>query len=410
MAIKKIPIQQLRVGMYFAGSDLPWISTPFWRRSFLIRSASDIVKLRQYGALEVDIDTARGIDVKELPPPASQAIEQAPKKSEPPPAELSTALGKELSQARKARQELLTSVQSVFDNVAAGVVQADQVRNVAHRVVSTTLAQPAAFMALSRARKFDPGLQEHSLSVCTLALFLGQAVKCGPGRLEDLAHGALLHDVGLLRLPHYMLRLSRRLSGHEQILYDSHPRLGAELLQREGGFHRDIIEIVAEHHATLDAFRTKRAVSYRPPSEAAQIVGIVDRYVDLTTPQFDGPGLTGAGALSHLYQEAQAGRLDVGLVSRFIQVLGVYPLYSLVRLNTGECGIVTKVSPGNVHKPVVMLARNAAGERYEAPLYIDLAEDSTHSITEVLDEEKEGIKIEEALTEATELPAPEVPA
>src|SRR5581483_9196677 len=306
--IKRIPVQQLRVGMYYAGCDLPWISTPFWRTRFLIRSAGVIAKLRQYGALEVDIDLARGVDVKAVEPVSAQPTRST---APPPPSDDDcSVLAKEFAQARKARQDLLTSVQSVFENVSAGIVQADQVRNVAHRVVSTTLAQPAAFLALSRARKFDPGLQEHALSVCTLSLFLGQALKSGPGRLEDLSHGALLHDVGLLRLPHYMLRLSRRLSGHEQELYDAHPRLGAELLQKEGGFHRDIIEIVAEHHTAMNAFRTKRSSSYRQPSEAAQIVGLVDRYVELTTPQFDSPGLSGAAALAQLYQEAQAGRFE----------------------------------------------------------------------------------------------------
>ena len=403
MAIKRISIDQLKVGMYFAGCDLPWISTPFWQKRFLVRSTSDIRRLSEYGALEVDVDISRGADPA---PPTSQPQTHPPEPITPiaaaPVEDPCTGLTKELARARKAREELLTSVQSVFDNVSAGVVRADQIRHVAHRVVSTTLAQPAAFLALNRARKFDPGLQEHALSVCTLSLFLGQALKYGSGRLEDLAHGALLHDVGLLRLPHYMIRLSRRLSKHEQPLYDKHPRLGAELLQRDNGFHRDVIRIVADHHLTLN--------TDSKPSDAAQIVGIVDRYVELTTAQVDSPALAGDRALSQIFKEAQSGQYDVAMTSHFVQVLGVYPLFSLVVLNSGEQGIVTRVSPGSLHRPLVRLIVDARGERYPEPTYADLAQETgpqARSIVDVLDEEQTGIRVEDFMTEAipAELPA-----
>lgn len=210
MALKRIQINQLRVGMYMTGCDLPWIATPFWRRRFLIRKPSEIDKLKRCGVLEVEIDTARGLDVE---PFRSHGVADQP--SVPPsPAQSCLPLAQDLAQARKVRKELLTSVQSVFDAVSAGIVPAEQVKHVAHRILSATLAQPSAFLALTRTRQFDPSLQEHALSVCTFALFLGQKLEYGEARLEHVANAALLHDVGLLRLPHYMVRLAHRLSKH----------------------------------------------------------------------------------------------------------------------------------------------------------------------------------------------------
>lgn len=137
---------------------------------------------------------------------------------------------------------------------------------------------------------------------------------------------------------------------------------------------------------------------------------VVDRYDELVTNQFDRPGMAADRALSQLYQEAQAGRLDLTLVSHLVQIIGIYPLYSLVALNTGERGIVTQISPGQLHEPVVTLIWDAQGKRYSTPTCLDLAQqppgEPPRSIVDVLNEEKEGVRVEELLAHVMEIETP----
>ncbi|MBD0306395.1 MAG: hypothetical protein ICV76_07570 [Nitrospiraceae bacterium] len=94
---------------------------------------------------------------------------------------------------------------------ASGAVHKDEVQDVVREIVivTRTLTNPAAFMAISRFSKLDPSLSDHALSVCALALILGKAVGCSVTALHHLATGALLHDVGLFQIPTH-LRASGR--------------------------------------------------------------------------------------------------------------------------------------------------------------------------------------------------------
>ncbi len=205
----------------------------------------------------------------------------------------------------------------------------------------------------------------------------------------------------MLRLPNYMLRLSKTLSKAERELYETHPRLGVTLLQKNGGFHTDVLRVVAEHHASQDQSGYPRDVVGAQTGEMSQIILIADRYDEMITGQLGVTPMPAREVLSALYRDAQAGTYNLSLVSHLIRVVGVYPLYSLVALNTGDRGIVINITPGKLHLPVVLLIQDSAGNPYVPPIPLDLAAQSgpgeARSIATVLDAEQEGIKIEDYL-------------
>ncbi len=274
-------------------------------------------------------------------------------------------------------------------------------KQVVTHMIPKVLELPAAFMALIRTRDFDPALREHVLSVATLALIIGQALGYDEKRLSTLATGAMLHDVGMLRLPSYMLRLSKSLSKQERDLYETHPRLGVSLLQKSGGFHTDILRIVVEHHLQHDQSGYPQDALTGPPGELSQIVLIADRYDEMLTGQLGVAPLPAREVLSRLYQESTDGRLNADLVAQLIRVVGVYPLYSLVALNSGDLGIVVNVTPGKLHLPVVLLIKDPDGQPYAPPIPFDLAAQgevgNQRTITTLLNPERENVRIEDYL-------------
>jgi hypothetical protein len=74
-----------------------------------------------------------------------------------------------------------------------------------------------------------------------------------------------------------------------------------------------------------------------------------------------------------LFQEGEFGRLDLRLVSLFIKLVGIYPVYSFVELNTKERGMITTINSATLHQPIVAIIYDHTGSPYRHPLTIDLS-------------------------------------
>ena len=273
MPPKRIPIQSLKIGMYLCGIDRTWMDTPFLTHRFLIKSQNQIDKLIQCGVKELDIDPSRGLDIEEsdkeksfpetmpgtdpspqgIPPIAKNAQTPEERIAHLPPTLQGKPLTNELSSMKEVRQHMLESVRDLLGNVrTSGVVEGQQVKEVTQHIISQTLDHEDACVALIRTREFSTDLYDHSLSVGTLAVLLGRLVGFDEVQLRTLASAALLHDIGLLKLPKELTRTKGRLTESELQHYQSHPALGVEVLRESPGVPLDVLQVVAEHHVTLD--------------------------------------------------------------------------------------------------------------------------------------------------------------
>ncbi len=387
--------------MHVVKLDVPWYRSPFFRHSFLIRTGKQIEKLRRAGVKLLDIDPSRGLDV---PPPSAGLAEPAPGPLPPTLPQKKNAgsvrslamLTEELETARAARAQLERSVRSTFSRIAAtGVVDPEEAKRAALDIsaVAQTLETHALFMAFSQGREGDPSLSQHALATCSFALILGRAADLDLLIMQDLATGALLHDIGLLQVPKRILTrindTSITVAEQERRAYESHPRAGAITLERQGHFAPAIEQILAEHHAYLDGSGFPSETRGAFTSELTRIVMITDRYDELLTGFGGASPLTPHQALQRLFQEGQDGKLDHRLVSLFIKVMGIYPVYSVVELNTKERAVVTVINSRKLHQPIVTITHDPKGAPYIVPLVIDLGNQdeqvTARSIRTILD-------------------------
>lgn len=419
MAIKRIPIASLKLGMYVVGLDRSWLSTPFFSHRFLVDKQSQLDRLQQISVRFVDIDTTKGLDVEgparlvDLPGESAESevepttIQALPEAATPDPVAIAhtrtdfspTDLKGEFSEARKVRKEMLQSVRDLLGSVrTSGTVDTVKTKKVAEQVITTTLAHDQAIVALIRTRQFNPELYDHALSVSTLAVLLGRLLGYSHERLQTIAMAGLVHDVGLLRLPQNLLHVRRAFTPSEQKLYDTHPMLGMEVLKQSGGFSPDVLEIVAKHHAPPSR---SREGGEEGMTESIRLMQVADVYDELLTGQGDRPPLPVRDALRLLYREGQAGRVDAELTAHLISQIGVYPLYSFVELNTGHRGIVASIQPGELLKPLVLLTHGPDRRPYDEPMPVNLAagppENPPLEITNVLDPEEAGVNVEALL-------------
>ncbi len=371
--------------MHVAKLDVAWFRSPFMRHSFLIRTDEQIEKLRQAGVKHLSIDPSRGLDLPDTTPPSQG---QLPVVTNPVPSPTATApevrslaaMTQELLAAKSARARLEESVQTTFSRIAkTGIVESEEASHAVHAIsaVAQALNTHALFMVFSRGREANAPLSQHALAACSFSMILAHAADYNLLAIHELATGALLHDIGLLQVPpailHRIHDTSTTLSEQHCRTYESHARAGAILLERRGGFTKAVEQIVAEHHAYLNGSGFPAETGGAFTSDMTRIVMVTDRYDELLTGFGGASPLTPHQSLQRLYQEGQEGRYENRLISLFIKVMGIYPVYSYVLLTTGERAIVSVINPGKLHQPIVTITHDPSGEAYVVPLVIDLA-------------------------------------
>ena len=371
------------------------VPDPISKTPILIDTVEQVERIQQSHINTVNIDTAKRHDIAPLPVPNETlhasllgGSTQAPRASYVPRS-LDT-LNVELAIAQETRDKLVRAVQLVFDGVRqTGVIGSGPVKETVQGVIlaAQTCSTHSMFRAMSEERPFDPSLGDHSLTVCMLAMIMGQALGYDSTQLKDLATGALLHDTGLLQLPPHLFHTVAPLSVKDRATFCLHPPIGSIMIEAQPGFSQAVCRIVAEHHVTPDGRGYPPEISADSTAETSRIVMIADRYDELRIEFCGLRPLSSHAAIQQLLQEAELGHLDSPLVSLFIKQVGIYPVYSFVELNTKERGMITAINSATLHQPIVSLAYDEAGNPYKNPLTVDLSAQNqpfTRSIKRVI--------------------------
>jgi len=400
---KTIRIEALIPGMFVAGMDQPWYKTPYLVHHFLIKSDQEIAELKRYGVREVTIDPNKGLDT---PPDPSAMPDSAAKPSDPPQPEGTKQPGDSVSPLRadasegELYREAEAAVERVFDGLHAGQVPAmSAVKHVVGGIVERILSNRTAMMTqvlLNQMRRFDHGLAAHAIDTCIISLIFAAEYGMPQDEVERLGVGALLHDVGYVRLPRNLYRSRRQLAMHEEELMRQHPRLGLTVIAKCQDLPEVARHVVSEHHERIDGSGFPAGLSGGMLSPASQIVGLVDTYESLITHRAGRLPLSPFQAIRHLFMLGEKKAFDKAIVEVAIKCLGVYPIGSVVRLNTGERAIVTDIHPEHRLKPVLKVILGPKGEVYPSPIEIDLAgiqREPIRTIVTALDPSTEQINV-----------------
>jgi HD-GYP domain-containing protein (c-di-GMP phosphodiesterase class II) len=402
MATKQIPIEALSVGMYAVELDCPWPETGSLANRHRIEHPEDIAFLKAYGVLWVIIDPTLGKDVPEVAaPPEVHAGVRAVEPTNTPRAEALQELGtleRELVLARAVQTEAMTAVQSIFEGVKTGApIDSAAVKQTVYTLLDSTLRSHDPLVSLIHIRQYDANLFAHAVNVCVFALVVGKSQGFSKLQLEHLGVGALMHDIGKLRLPRNLLRKQGVYTAPERQLVQRHPQLGLTILASAKDIHEASRRIVIEHHERLDGSGYPAGLKGLEISPLSEIVGIADMYDAMLSSREGRPPLPPAQAIKELYQYGLKGQCDRRWIERVVRCLGVYPVGSLVELNTGERGVVVAVHPTDALRPSVKIIWDADQQPYPLPLLVDLTMPHPHgperTILRALDPHKENLQI-----------------
>lgn len=218
-----------------------------------------------------------------------------------------------------------------------------RLRHVTQSVVDRVLRDPASMVSLTTIKEYDTYLLAHSTNVAILSVILGQRLGLAKARLGELCLAAFLHDIGKVRVDPSIVRKEGPLTGDEWEIMLRHPLLSADVLLTREGITPSImlaVTVAFEHHLNYDLTGYPPHTSVDRVGLEAGIVSIADRYDAMTTPRpYREHNITPAEALHHMISGAGT-HYDPLLLKLFVEMMGAYPVGTVVRLNTNEVCVV----------------------------------------------------------------------
>jgi len=275
---------------------------------------------------------------------------------------------------------------------------------------------PSFLYGLTNIKNYDEYTLNHSVNVCILSMALGRRLGLSNRELMELGIGAFLHDVGKVEIPEAILNKPAALTIEEKKLMDQHARFGAAHLLRiqgDGGFSGRALAVAFEHHYKANKDNWSPYHKKDDITLFCRIVKIADYFDAITTKRVYRPrAFTREEALNIMIQNKDA-EFDPLIFKVFVAMIGVYPIGSLVIMDTGEIGIVTEANPyaSMAQRPTVKLITDRTGRKIDGEV-ADLMEvdPQTHqfarTIVKTLDPEKYGIRVADYfLAQMAEIPA-----
>ena len=267
-------------------------------------------------------------------------------------------------------------------------------------VVDSITRNPEAMQLVNNIRKLDEHSYQHAIDVSLLMVALGREMCLFKDDLVEVGLGGMLHDVGEVK-PKGVSKINTIKNITKFRVYkDDHVQNGINIAMKSNQ-SKIVREIIANHHEHFDG------TGYPMGRKGGQIglygnmICIVDTYVSLINGRNCEVALPPNKALDFMYK--QKGRLfHPQMLDQFIQVIGIYPVGTMVRLNTGDVGFVIKQNKTWRMKPVVMVVMNKHKEKLETPVHVDLMNQPENkkqiTIQSDLPMDTYGLKVEDYLT------------
>jgi putative nucleotidyltransferase with HDIG domain len=359
---KKINVNDLVIGMYIDELCGSWMDHPFWKKTFMLEDAHDLLSLKQSNIQEVWIDTAKGLDVpvyvesvvseQEVEQEAEQVLLAAQTKSKQVLVAKLT-LDQELDRAKIIKEQGRQAIVAMFSEVRMGkALPMDEMENLVDEINQSVTRNNTALLSLVRLKNKDDYTYLHSVAVCALMIALGKHLGIEGNELKSLGMAGLLHDVGKVAIPDEVLNKPGKLTEAEFDLVKSHPLRGWEILQQCPAADKVTRDVCLHHHERVDGTGYPDRLSGDALSLAARMGAVCDVYDAITSDRCYKAGWAPADAVRKM-AEWQKGHFDETIFQAFVRTVGIYPVGTLLKLKSGRLGVVADQSEKSLLKPIV---------------------------------------------------------
>lgn len=375
--IKKINLSQIKVGMYVHDLNCDWMTHPFFRSRFPITSYDEIRKITEAGIREIYIDTSKGLNARYAPTrkEVQARIERdmidiaTPKTTLP----VRTTFADELVRTKIIKQQAKHQVSAIMHDARLGkMIELDRIEPVVQNITQSVLRNSGAMISLLRIKNKDDYTFLHSVSVCALLIAFCKSSGMDAETVLQAGIGGLLHDTGKAMVDDRILNKPGLLTDEEFLLMKEHSNHGHDILSQIPNVGAIPLDIALHHHERHDGSGYPKNMPGAEISTLAQMAAIVDVYDAITSDRSYHKGMPAADALRKIYEWSQY-HFDPKLVQAFIRCIGIYPVGTLVLLESGRLGVVTETNEINLLTPKINVFFSTKSNTYIAPQEVDLS-------------------------------------
>lgn len=256
------------------------------------------------------------------------------------------------------------------------VVNIRKAKRLMQNAVNMIMQDDSALLGLANIKNYDEYTFNHSVNVAIYAISVGQRIGIPKKHLSHLGMAGLFHDIGKTGVPKEILNKAGKLNAEEWEVIRAHPVVGAEMVMRMkewGELSTRMINGAFEHHLRYDLSGYPKLTRKRKVSLFGRIITIADFYDALGRPRVYNRFPYVSEKILGLMMERSGKDFDPILVKVFVNMIGIFPLGTLVLLDTNEMGIVihTQEEPELIDRPKVNLLFYKDGQ-YRKGKVVDL--------------------------------------
>lgn len=238
-------------------------------------------------------------------------------------------------------------------------------------MVDSIERNPDALIWLAKLKQTDDYAYNHALNVSITLMALANFMSLPKKQVKELGLAGLLQDIGKVKVPMSLLHKQEKITQEEYDILKKHVDHALELLEVTENISATVILTVSQHHERIDGTGYPYSLSGKQISLPGQMAGLIDTYCALTSNKVYAKGVYNQLALEEIHALRDT-KFSSALIDQLVQFLGMYPVSSLVELNTGEVGVVIQQNSVRRLLPRIMILLNPDKTKNEYPATINL--------------------------------------
>jgi len=365
---KNIPIEQLKSGMYVLSVTKGKDSTNIKSEGYIL-SSDKVNSLKKAGIKYVTIAPNKEKKITNQQPKIKSTLRKTSNSDKPKTVSLEAEIGK----ANKLYQEAKGLQQKIITEITTGkIINCEQIKESTDAIVDSIFRNQDALACMTRLRIKDEYLVEHSLNVSILMTIFAKHLNIEKSIIEQLALGAFFHDIGKIKVRSEILNKPEKFTAEEYEEMKEHVMHGVSILEQTPDISPIVMNIIKEHHERIDGTGYPYALTEQKISKYGRMIAIVDSYDAMTAERVYKAGMHPIKAFKILMNESSTA-YDTELVEALIQCLGIYPIGTLVKLNSGKLGLISQLNKQKPLHPYVRVFYNTRLNQAIAIEEIDLS-------------------------------------
>jgi len=301
-----------------------------------------------------------------------------------------------LEAAKQMYSKAVASAETIWAATKAGT-QPDpaDARGIIDSLSRLVYQDRTSLLALTALKRHDNYTFTHMVNVAALSMAMARSLDLEGPMLREFGFAALMHDIGKVHTPLEILNKPDKLTDQEFKIMKQHVVDGAHVLRRTPETPALAPVVAFEHHLKQDLSGYPENIGSRKLNLCTMVVSVVDVFDALRSNRAYRAGLA-TDRIKHIMGQQDGTAFNRTLLRRFVNLMGLFPIGTLVRLNTDEIGVVTQTHPDDPFRPQVKLIIDGKGEKLEIPLLTntwdrDVRGEFPRAVVEAVDSQPVGI-------------------